>query len=438
MKLSLIFIVLASLFAEYSLGDSDYCPGYIKSSKLWDVFLGKPIAKVRLFTMKGDRLVEAPIQILPLSGRSDIRNKKVFAGGKREKLLSSYDRITMSRSSFSSRIRKETLLPCESKALQEISTAGKKPKYAYLALCKELRASFLPEPVISYDSANTVKSELFKFKHVPNNIMLFEEIALRGKGGRWYSAGSAGDLWLHLDVKSFFDINLNKSDLSADLQARSKGAFGIVHQLKFFIHILFFKIDLEMSTLFSFFEKSGHVPMKIDVPVNAWTRLNPGSGILLHWNPGDTRYLDTKSRYAIPEVAKNRIMKGYLESGKLVKKHCRYGHCRFDLNSRTKDRFLRIQVSIPEKNARRGLVPQYVPDAEVFVKEMGWDAAPRFKSKRIGIFFDNTGLAKGLHDLTYWFYPVDDPYDISGCPARFGVGQKIGNSQISPSGPSIK
>lgn len=409
------------------------CPGYIYGSEISKKFVGQPSRNIRLFSNDADQtLTERPIHIIPLDRYQVLTKSPESQTGNRgaDATLSIHDRLIISPKSLGPRLSKGTssaqnFLPCKAKWVQEISSSSGQ-EFAYLAYCRGSRKIRGKQPVISNTKLSTINSSFFNFKHAPDNILLFDNISLKGPNG-WQTVGKSADLWLHLDVRNFFSLDLDKSDLSAKLVDLVAGPYGLIHRLNFYIHILFFKIDLEMSTLFSFYEKSGHSPIVMNVPVNAWEHLHPGSGIFLNWDPANTKFVNQETRYSIPKASPGHIKKGFLESGKLIKNQCQAGQCRFDLNTKAGDLYFRVQVNIPEKHARRGLVPQRVDDGYTFVKAMDWDEDPDFPHKRVGIFFDNTGLPTGTHPIDYWFYPISKPTDPRGCPVRFSIRGIIGD-----------
>ena len=425
--LALCYVLIPSLLQAIE------CPGYIYGSEINKKFVGQPRQNIRLFINSSDQtLTERPMHIVPLDQYQVLTNSPESQSRNRggSATLSVHDRLIINPRLFgpklSSRASKTpNLLPCNATWVQEISSPSGQ-EFAYLAYCRGSRKVRGKQPVVSSPKLSTINSSFFKFKHAPDNILLFEDISLNGPKG-WQTVGKSADLWLHLDVRKFFSLDLDKSDLSAQLMDVVPGPYGLIHRLNFYIHILFFKIDLEMSTLFSFYEKSGHSPIVMNVPVNAWEHLHPGSGIFLNWDPANTKFVTQETRFSTPKASPSHIHKGFLESAKLIKNQCQAGQCRFDLNTKAGDLYFRVQVNIPEKHARRGLVPQRVDDGASFVKTMDWDEDPDFPHKRVGIFFDNTGLPTGTHPIDYWFYPISNPTDPRGCPVRFSIGSIIGD-----------
>lgn len=402
---TLIFILLSDI----ALGS---CPAYIFGHELPPAFIGSPIDELRLFTMtKNGRFKEIPLQIddLDANGTLAKREKPVHSIS-----MDNHDRLSANPDHFN-KIR-SSLYPCQSKKRSEWKTP--QGGYAYLASCKSRHARLHEYPVTRHPKLSTVSSQIFSYKHSADHILIFEKIKIQDEN-KWFSAALSADMWMHLDVKNFFTLNLDHDNMSADLEKVSNGPLGAIHHLAFYIHVLFFKIDLELGTLFSFYEGSAHAPMKFDVPINASERLHDGSGILLHWEKGDSRPLTTHASFNTPIANPTSILKGPKVDASRGLKSCHQDDCTFNSLYQVGTKTFRIQTTIARHYVEKGFYPQFVPEVTQFLKEMDWEDEPeKHMDKRIGIFFHNVGLTKGTHGINHWFSIVDPKYPDEKCPTK--------------------
>ena len=409
--LSFLFVCKTKAFSA--------CPGYLWAADLPKSFLEANSENIKLFTAdKKGRFKELAFQLDRLSSEGILKEKKTSSPLKN---LSSYDRLTMQPEKFA-RKSKSGPLPCGEKNFLILkNTQG---GYAYLAFCKKQAAikKLLSYPVRRQKASPIVESEFFSYRHKSDHLLLFDSIKIKD-GGIWRQVAKEADMLLHLDVKNFFTFHLDYHNMSATLEKKHQGLMGITHNLAFYIHLLFFTIDLKLSTLFSFFKDTAHAPMKFDIPVNAKKRLHVGSGILLHWMPAEAKPLYKSKHFTTPLADPDSILKGANINAKVGLKNCIGDTCLFKSYFAVGAKKFMIATKVAKDYVKLGFFPQFVLDIPRFIKKMDWlsdpfDIRPDI-DKRLGIFFHNANLPKGRHQIDHWFYVAEDPK--MECPQKIKI-----------------
>lgn len=395
------------------------CPAYVWGHELKGDF--KSLDPNHTFLVKYDaqgQLTTMPLEInlLTKAGLMDHFNQKPQ---KRRTLAR--DRFVFNVHDLGQRYRSSFPKLCKAPML-EIKASSSPSRYGYLIQCASRKKKAFASPIKVPPGKPVVQSPNFSYQHKPENLLVYDEILIRDPKKPWIKVSRDADLLLHLDVISFFTIELDRHNLTAQLHKAYNGPLGRIHNLNFYIHILFFTIDLEFGTLFSFYKDSAHAPTVFDVPENAWERLHPSSGLLLNWMPADAVIDRSDPLFNMPEAKPSVIMKGFREDAKRGLQHCRGNTCRFILTFKSGGLRFRVQTTVPKKYVARGFYPQLVRDLTKFRTALEWSVDATTDQGRIGLFMNNTGLPEGTHPVDHWFYMVDDNQLQMTCPQRVKLG----------------
>lgn len=149
-----------------------------------------------------------------------------------------------------------------------------------------------------------------------------------------------------------------------------------------------------------FYENGAKIPMVLNIPSNANRKLNPGSGILYHYEL--VEQTDWK-------LGVERIPNYPADLNDVTSSRCNQDQCTFELaytEYATKDRNkaptgLTLSFLIPKALVSSGFYPQLVRNPELTLKRQGWSIIGSNQSQRLGFYFDVSELGAGEHNWTF-------------------------------------
>jgi hypothetical protein len=422
----LAFSAVVALSAETAIATESAraCPAVVTAGSLKPLPAGRR-EDLRLFTLgsAGGQPVwhSQAVQADPLD------DKGILVTGTDAKAdgepISASDRIAMRIERFGQRYEAGIPFPCKSERLFEVQDARSSSRFAYLAACDDPSGATKTKashPVRHDESKQQMGSSVFNYAYQPNNQLVFRSLtATDPVTGKVYDAGGDADLLLRLDPKRFMTIELTNKNVNSFVEASRSGNVGLVSRIQFYLKLLFFKIDLKMGTMASFFEDAANLPMLLDVPVNAFERLNPGSGMVFHWQPKDAVILVDDPGTTAPTANTALIKQGWEALAEQGASRCSSDPCVFRLAGRlSADQPFTVEMVVPRDLVSRGYYPQWIPNMARFKKDMGWDSDDddqKAMATRAGFYFDVAGLQKGQYKMDYWIRLAD--WKGSTCPA---------------------
>lgn len=426
---------LAALVALSVAPPAVACPAYVPAQSV-DLPIGKR-SEVRLFARTGDAWTALPLQVDALDEKGVLKAPPErgdgTAGDPGFQLVSPLDRIALRVESFGAKAAAGAPAPCKAARAVELEAPGRdgQPRYGYLTVCEDAAADVAALPV-SHDVAHqNIKAPRFEYSYQPNNQLMYR--SLIAKSPAWTTpalAAANADLNLHLDIKKFFTMDFTNADVESFVGQTSVGPVGMVGSIDFFLHLLFFKINLKMGTTVGFYADSAHIPAVIDVPRDAPKMLHPGSGILYTWGTRDAAIDQTKPAETMPNADAPRALAGWEAQKATGLAYCNGDPCVFRLRGVLRDEHFALDVNVPKNMVERGFYPQWVGDVAAFKKAMGWDDDPKDPPGTVAVFFDNGGLPQGQYKIDQWI-KIGQPAEVAAtCPRAV---RTLGNVSFGPS-----
>jgi hypothetical protein len=305
------------------------------------------------------------------------------------------DRLSFSLAGFSKwQLKNQRRLPCQAAAAVEIeSPTG---QFAYLTVCDEQsRRPVFDSPVHYNAKENRVESDLYQYQHQPENHFMFKTIALHDGQG-FQPVATQGDQLIYANLKNFWTLVFEGSDVSAQLFESRSGPLGLVGLLKFYLDILAFRIELSLTPEVQFFASSVYMPMSLYSPVEAKEYLHADSGVYYFWeNPVEIKW----------HLAKSSILaKGQFTKEQALQQ-CRRARCDYRLVGETKGESFVLRFRLPRNLIAHGFYPQFVPhlkDEDKIIRDAV--AAQNRQRAVMGFFFNTAELARGNHDWDFWIH----------------------------------
>ncbi len=414
--LSLLGLTLTLSNTSTAIG----CPAYLEAEKLSSLDL-KARQNLRAFAMSakdGKRSwVTVPIQVDELDQRG------VLAGSNPTKPLAMTDRISLRIETFGERIAATDMPPCSGKKALEIENPNQPGKFAYLTGCEDV-ALVTALPVEHNSELKTVTSQHYDYQYLPNNQLMYKSLVAKDTGWKEsLPAASNSDLTLHLDIKRFLTLNFTNKNVESYVGRSASGPVGMVGSIDFYLRLLFMKIDLKLGTTVGFYGDSAHIPSIIDVPVDAHSRLNAGSGLLYMWQTENATIDRSPHANAMLDAKPSLIKEGWENYAKEGSKFCRKDNCAFSLRGSIGTLPYGIDIYLEPSMVARGFYPVWVSDVGKFKKELGWEIAESDPGK-VGIFFNNSGLPKGQYPMNQWIR-LGSSGMLGQCPAPISVKETL-------------
>lgn len=397
------------------------CPGALFALETSPRITG-PRQGLRLFAKDpvgvGSAWRAIPLQVDPIDGDGHL----VFFedSSYMNRAVDAYDYLNFRVEDFGERFDPtKDKLPCAGSLVYEVKDdAGK--RYAYLTNCGLVAAPVSHPFLVAFDKKNhRLESATYQYKFNPENYMQFSSIAFRGADG-WDVVAEDSRMLIRADVKNFFTMNFDSRQIESHLEESRLGPVGDLARLSFYLRILFFKIDLRLSTDVGFFLDSGHIPMMVNIPVNAYEYLHPASGILYTWALSPAAEAGVKDVH-MPLLDVDTVKKGYVELAKIGQRSCRKGDCEYRYTVDVRGRRLSMDLVVKKALVDRGFFPIYVDDVNKYKEAMGWELNVPKDVRRPGIYFEVSGLPKGGHPWDFWL-KLGSPKDgASDCPVMVRV-----------------
>jgi hypothetical protein len=275
-------------------------------------------------------------------------------------------------------------------------------KMIYLASCKQKITQPLLEGqrLVGYDLvAHYLESKFYRYQFKADNHMLFESIALKRAGTSTTLAQNA-EITIHSDIKNFFTYNFDSTDIKSQMKHHSGGPLAALATVGFYLKILFFKLSLDLDTDVFFYDHGAKIPMTLTIPKGATKKLNPGSGLIYHFE------LMRQNGWTL-EASGMPFYNG--EETQNGTQWCRNGICRYEMiyhTSTPTERGLRLNFEIPELLVQAGFYPQFIERPKDRLKSKGWSIIGPNQDARVGFYFDVSQLTEGEHgwkfDMTFW------------------------------------
>ncbi len=272
-------------------------------------------------------------------------------------------------------------------------------KEVFLASCSpQFVGELLTIPSeVSYDlKAGFVESQNYFYKFKTDNHMLFESVMIKRSDGALVEIASDGDLLIRSDVKKFFTLNFNASDIESHLKSHRSEIFGLIGTLGFYLKVAFFRISLDLDTDVHFFNSSAHIPMVLTIPVDASKKLNKKSGVLYSFFLGEGVALKSSN---LPKLSTHG------DNDRAAMAQCSRDACSYELSfgrAETNDHAslptFSMDLILPRRLVDRGMYPQYVEDVVDAAKDMSWQIPKSYRGrKRVGLYLEVSGLNQGEH-----------------------------------------
>ena len=312
---------------------------------------------------------------------------------------------------------KKAKLPCRGRPVFELRDPSS-GRVAYLTNCGSFGDPLVFPSLVDFKpEKDYLESPVYRYRFNPDNYMQFESINFRDAvQGTWETIAEHSALMIHADVKNFFSMNFDAHEIESHLEAHRLGPIGDLARLSFFLKILFFKIKMSLSTDVGFYENSSHIPMMVNIPVDASKYLNPGSGILYTWILSPTAQKAPR-KLAMPSMNTTLIKKGWQELAKEGQKFCVKDVCTFRYTVEIAGKTMSMDLELERKLVARGFFPIYVEDARPYREPMGWNFDIGKDDLRTGMYFEVSGLSAGGHPWDFWLRLGGPATASASCPA---------------------
>ncbi len=346
--------------------------------------------------------------------------------GKRRIILGGNDNLK--KNEFKKLTR--THLLCAAQSLEW--TVGGPPErdqnFIYAQNCGEPRRTphgplFWQQKVVYDKQKHTITSPHYLYAIDSANYMLFTEIDYF-LGGSKVPLAFNSSLFIFADVKNFFSLLFDKSDIGSHMYATHILNTGLHASIDFYLSVLFFKVNLNLLVDAFFFPNTVFIPMKVSLPISAKKYLRDTSGIFYTW-------LSPKNF----EIKAQKM----IEYGSLLAKDkdaitadfCPAngdGICVFTLIFKEKDRILKMNFELAEALIGKGFYPQLVLDPLKFQQKQNWPNktvpkvdGPNADKKGVGLFFSTAQLDAGDYQWDFWIEIMsekDSGQGLRACPEK--------------------
>ena len=366
--------------------------------------------RIRLFALPstgkaGDNSwYEVPFQLDPV----DDEGRFIFFQDEkwRTDKIETNDRLVFHASGFGRRKTGNESPPCKGRISYQLQDKDFPNKFAYLAICEPFPLVTLPssvKPAVAYlKEKSNLSTGQYTYDFNPKNQMLFTKISVGTDVLGRQLVAEDSELLIKSDVKKFFTMRFDSSQIESYLEETRPGLIGTLARVSFYLKILFFKIKMSLTTDVTFYDDVGHIPMVVQLPVDARKYLNPKSGILYSWKLGPDVVVQNESlRMPLLDPALNAS--GVTELAKVGLKNCSGEFCQFSFSASVGDKSLAMEFEIPVYMVKVGFFPQLVVDVGAQNKEMGWDLSKQAQiGNRMALYFEVSGLPMGGHPWDFW------------------------------------
>lgn len=405
-----------------SLSPAHACPAFLEldGSEGW---VGQvDLSKIHLFAFEQKKgWSQLSLQAVPVNAELGYDSKRIA-----DPTITSRDRLMFETSGFSSRADAKVPLPCgatRSLELNSPAAAGGSIAHAYLVECQQHpKIEIEPRNPVTVDPAKRlIKSAEYLYTYHPRNELLYESLIARTSTGEMVNATYKSDVAIRLDIKRFFTLEFDNSDVESYVMASQAGPVGLVEGVSFFLRLLAFKIDLKLSTIASFFEKSANIPMLIDVPRNGPDVLHRGSASLYSFKIDKASLNTTHPMSTMPVYKGLQTAEEQQAQTKAVLERCAETECRFRLMGNVEKDIFAIDMKVPRNVVEMGFYPVYVEDVGSFRKAADWKKDPRADGNSRAFVYETSGLAKGRYKIDTWILFGQTALSPEGCPAKAAI-----------------
>ena len=403
-NLSLTIVLLSSILL--CAVNAVACPVFMRAYQMPGFYISTPVHRRQLAAFTWKQKIgwqQQPIQINALDPAGNIDFKSIRHGP--EHGLRLMDRLTFSKEIINGDYwSQKEKAPCD---FIHSSQVMNNQRYLYLFVCKKKQPIF-QSPIRFDEKQRIVASDAYQYLYDENNQLSFREITMQGKqSSSWEKIAFNAEQVILADVKRFFTLKFDASDVSAKLLKKVSGSTSLIGLLQFYLKILFFKIELSLTPEVQFYEDSLYMPMSLFSPVEAKEYINKGSGIFYSWQSPASVQWDIEGA-EIPRFVKPK------EFSQISKKFCNDKYCRFSLSGKTKQNKFELNFSIQKNIADLKFYPQLITDFSK-INDAFDETITKSSQNRIGVFFETSQLPKGNHYWDFWIR-FDD---LKGqCPAK--------------------
>jgi len=399
------------------------CPGALFAGEFSPVLQG-PRAGLRLFTKAGPASVgwrTIPLQVDPVDsdGMLIFFDDAAYLG----KNIAQTDYLTFRPEDFGKAFTPgRDHLPCQGAVVYELKDEAR-GSYGYLTNCGPLAPQALSRPpAVAFDRThNLLESAFYRYRFNSDNYMQFDSISFKNLQNAWDLIAKDSRLLIRADVKNFFTMSFDSRQIESHLEASRMGPVGDLARLSFYLRIFVFKIQMSLSTDVGFYADSGHIPMMVNIPIDAFNYLHPASGILYSWVLSPLAQAG-KTDIHMPRLDVGLVKKGAKELAKAGLTYCNGADCLFRYTVDVRGRRLSMVLGVKRDLVAKGFFPLYVDDVSHSREAMGWDpdATP---GSRHGMYFEVSGLPSGGHPWDFWLKLGPQTGDTSVCPTPVRIAR---------------
>lgn len=413
MNLGQIYLIVLFFWTTYSYG----CPLQVYASRSLHDLIDKPVDGLSLYSSVDGKAWK----------KQDLQTDNGGLSEKTPKTIQLHTRLTMESKSFGlpRDSRLQALLKCGTKTSHYIYEVQElhSNRFSYLNYCElEDSVGSVQNDQFSYEKASLLfQTPGIRFKHKPWNFYLFESASVfNQKLQKWLEISKDASFNLHLNVKKFFNINLDDKRVVADLKFLQKGELSLSSRLKFFLKVFFFKMNLSANSFASFYKDGVHLPISFNVPLNASSRLNKGSGFLFSWRNTGMKF--TNIGRGMPVWSYDRFKDHFESLKKEALTFCDSTSCKFSLKSAVGDQPYTMTMLQSRAAAEQGFFPMWVEDSSAFNSAMSTGVNSSNLQGKVAIYQESSSLRKGEQRLDLWIHrdeSIDGRYHA--CPASFKI-----------------
>lgn len=422
---ALLIIWLTLIFTSGFISTAVFsCPATILARDLVKIKPKQQLNKLKLFALHKNRWAVIPHQILPLT-----KNRKFkFSPEKKsdyEKNTALNKLVIFETDQFGRKLTNKLSKPCETNIIYEV--AASTSKYAYFAFCNDTTASrIVTQSIIHNKKKREVKARQYLYRYNQDNHLMFETISLNNTENLSQTIIARNSYQLiRCDIKNFFTLNLEASDVEAKIEKEVAGPVGLLGRLSFFLKFLFFKIDLELAPIVLFYDNSVFMPMVMHIPVNAQNYLNSNSGLYYTWSSNDNITWDFK-RSQIPNFNIDKIRKGYKKLAKEGLKYCLRQSCSYNIWGKAAQKHFTLNFNIPIHLVKQGFFPVLISNEESTEEDTDYKISSYDARGRMGVYFEASGLPKGGHNWEFWIRFAKDKKKLTKkCPHPIMINEII-------------
>lgn len=335
--------------------------------------------------------------------------------------LTQTDLMLFSSRSFGEKIRSsQDLLPCSGPAIYELIDLQRK-QFAYLTQCPSTseKPSF-PNAARFEPERNLLESEGYRYHFNSENYLQFDRIEFLTTANEWETIARDSRMLIRSDVRRFFTMHFDSKQIESKLEKYRLGPLADLARLSFFLRLLFFRLDISLSTDVAFFNDAGHIPMMINIPVNAFDWLNPRSGILYTWVLSDKAQREPHI-VKMPRLNVEEVKKGWSHLAKTGLDYCLGADCIYKFGVKVGGRYLVMNLSLKKKLVEHGFFPIFIDDVAAKKDTMNWKIDTSQETTRMGMYFEVSGLPKGGHPWEFWLKLGGEEMPDETCPRPYEI-----------------